>query len=707
MPEYSFDTLSSTDFEYLVCDLLNAELGFDLHRYAAGADRGIDLLQDQSNGFRIVAQCKHYLHSSKSHLLKAAEEDARKEGRSSADRYIWATSYRITSQIETKLMKILAIPQEDVWGPGRLNDALGRHPEIEQRHFKLWLRSANVLSLIMNAGCWNRGRASLSATAERAKYWVEIPQYKQAQDTLEREGVCVLTGPPGVGKTYLADIITLRRARDGWQVADTAANVDTAWSVLRHDDSRQVFIFADPLGEADLTAKARDNAPDLRRFITHIADQRNNNKRLLVTTPTETLRQATLSGHSSLRRLAEDRLRKYEVMVADWPEEARRDLLLNHLEFVGVSADVSRAVARSRTTNSVIRHAAFSPRLVEAICEQFFSSETTMEEVFSQLDAALEYPNVVWGASWTTLRDVASEIVLTLATFEPRAVPLRQLRSLVGHDGPAKQWGEIVQSLEPIWIRVTGPSSDRAASLANPGLRGFLLGVLEREPSMAEERVAKSRTLEQLTQLGIAAGHLTAAVPSALQVDRPTLGQALRARRSEVASRTQELAKADLDRVPRRSAARTLRDAVALLAVYGSADVIEWVAEKVNELPTDGNSISVSDGLALATKVRGLPANERRDEIIAHLRAVALAHISTLGDLDAVEAYASELDIDLPAVGRQAREVIVAELMHLEDERDSEVIRKEAYALRERAELYDQSVEIYDLLDYAAELEAE
>jgi len=68
MVNYDFSTLNSSDFEELVCDLLNEQNkslsnGITFHTYKDGKDKGIDFQYsiDGQQNF-IIGQVKHYLN---------------------------------------------------------------------------------------------------------------------------------------------------------------------------------------------------------------------------------------------------------------------------------------------------------------------------------------------------------------------------------------------------------------------------------------------------------------------------------------------------------------------------------------------------------------------------------------------------------------------------------------------------------------------
>jgi hypothetical protein len=207
MPDYDFRALSPTDFEHLARDVLNADLGLRLQSYAAGRDQGIDLRQGDAAGQTIVGQCKHYLESDPRTFLRAVAKEGKRGKTLRVDRYLFVTSRPISAPQEDEILKRLAglpVAKVDIWGRDELNAALGRHPEVERRHIKLWISSTEVLDTLINSGQWQRDEALLADLAGRARLWVHTPAYDAVLDMLEQQGVCILSGPPGVGKTFLA-----------------------------------------------------------------------------------------------------------------------------------------------------------------------------------------------------------------------------------------------------------------------------------------------------------------------------------------------------------------------------------------------------------------------------------------------------------------------------------------------------------------------
>jgi hypothetical protein len=195
VPEYDFHTLSPMDFEILARDLLQAKLGIELQAFAHGPDGGVDL-RSSDNGMHTVVQCKHYRGSSFSDLKRAVQKEKDNMDGVNPDKYYLVTSQNLTLNQQQTLVDELAPHVADtshIFAMLDLNHLLGQYPDIERRHFKLWMASAGVIREIVLSGIWQRSEALMEEIQDRVQLYVATPSFEKAYHMLEKKHVCVIT----------------------------------------------------------------------------------------------------------------------------------------------------------------------------------------------------------------------------------------------------------------------------------------------------------------------------------------------------------------------------------------------------------------------------------------------------------------------------------------------------------------------------------
>jgi len=239
---YDFRTLSPLDFELLVRDLLQAETGIRFESFGPGQDLGIDFRFATGSG-QAVVQAKHYLDSPASALVRAARTENEKVGKlRKLKRYLFATSASLSPQAKSRIQAAISnapLRLEDIFGRADLNNLLGRHPEVERKHFKLWLASTPVLERILHSGVYNRTETEMELIRAVVPKFVHNKSVPQSQKMLAKRNALVIAGEPGVGKSTLARMLVWLHAEQGWLI-----------SVL--DDIKEAFEIATPSNEKRL-----------------------------------------------------------------------------------------------------------------------------------------------------------------------------------------------------------------------------------------------------------------------------------------------------------------------------------------------------------------------------------------------------------------------------------------------------------------------
>ncbi len=211
MADYDFHHLSPHDFEKMSRDLLQADWGVTLESFKTGKDGGTDFRYAQAGAHTIV-QCKHYVRTGLSGLLRDLGKEAAKVRKLRPQRYVLVTSVPLSPANKDAIVKVIGadvLHTGDILGPDDLNNRLAQYPAIEGRHYKLWLASRAVLDRVVNNAIVTQSEFKVQKVYREIRRYVQGNAFPRALTTLENNRVVILAGPPGVGKTTLANMLSL------------------------------------------------------------------------------------------------------------------------------------------------------------------------------------------------------------------------------------------------------------------------------------------------------------------------------------------------------------------------------------------------------------------------------------------------------------------------------------------------------------------
>ncbi len=307
MPNYDFCQLSAFDFEMLVHGLLEKVWSCRLEAFKSGRDRGIDLRYSCPRlGSETIVQCKHYVGSGFGKLLRHLnKQEAPKVAALSPDRYVLVTSLGLTPDNKDEILKAFAPyirSTSDIIGKTEINQLLEKHPEVEQKNFKLWLTSKAVMDRVLHNAELCQTEFAVEKVIKKLPLYVQNDCYPRAIDLLSKKNVVIISGEPGIGKTTLADMILYAYLSEGYTPVIIKSDLREGRS-LYNKSSKQIFYYDDFLGQTFLREQhgflLRNEDAALVDFVEMI--QASPHAKLVMTTREHILSNALL-GSERLRR---------------------------------------------------------------------------------------------------------------------------------------------------------------------------------------------------------------------------------------------------------------------------------------------------------------------------------------------------------------------------------------------------------------------
>ena len=408
------------DFQELIHDLLEAELGIKFEAFSAGADGGIDL-RSVNKKKNIVVQCKHYCGTEVRKLIADLKtEELPKIKKLKPTRYIVATSRGLTPSNKEKIKEVLdpfVKKTSDVIDATMISRLLRKHTSVERTHYKLWLTSSAVLERVMHSTELCQTEFQIQKIRKKLPIFVQSKAYLRATKILQENRVLVISGQPGIGKSTLAEIILFAHMEAGYEPVVIQSNIAEG-KKLYSEKKKQIFYFDDFLGQTylgdNLERLGRNEDVALKDFIDLIRGSENSR---FILTVREHILSGAVQRSERLRQsgISEDRCL---IDLHDYRRGQKARILYNHLYFSDLPPDYKGAIVDGEFFMEIIDHDNFNPRLIEGLSSFNRVKSVSVENYQKFIRNLLENPEEIWSHAFEHQLSLASQLVLLVLYTE-------------------------------------------------------------------------------------------------------------------------------------------------------------------------------------------------------------------------------------------------------------------------------------------------
>lgn len=488
MNNYDFTQLNDKEFESLCCDLMSAKTWKFIQRFKPGKDSWIDWKFYWDKGGTIIIQAKHYIKSGIQHLISTLrDKEFCKAKQLSPQRYILMTSVPLSPLNKAHIIDVMPwIIQrdDDILWQNEINALLSEYKTVEDKYYKLWIASSNILRRFINHGIFESSRAELQKIKKHAIIYHSTQSHQEAIEKIKKNRVLIISWEPWIWKSTLAENLWLQYLKDNldseFYMIDN--DIAEAWNVYEKE-RKQIFYYDDFLWRNYFEAIENNKDSQIVRFIDQISQDKN--KAFILTSRTNILKQGIICSDKFMI----NKIDKNEFLLEIWKFHNidKAHILYNHMWHSHLKEDYIEELYKDKRYMQIILHKNFNPRIISFITDNHRLENIPSKEYWEFIKDKLDNPSDIWEHTFSRqsnefIRNLVSLIVFNWWNCEENLLKdafrkIIAIEKVQNFTNTSKRFEDIVKLSIKYYINrnINKENKETYYTLFNPSISDFII----------------------------------------------------------------------------------------------------------------------------------------------------------------------------------------------------------------------------------------
>jgi hypothetical protein len=468
---------------------MEKKLSTNLRLFAKGRDGGIDFT-DNTSTHNIIVQVKHYIGSTFSNLRTTLKNEIDNVKKWKPNQYYVCCGMQLTDANIKEIYDMFSDfmkTDKNIITLREIDEFLQKpeNADVIRKHYKLWLYASNILNEIYNQNIFIDCEALLSDIDEESKYFVQTNVYEQCIDYLDKNGLLMITGGPGVGKTITSKMLVLYYATQGFRVRYTTNGdiVDIKKSLSHEKECREIVLLDDCLGQHYFNMRhTQEN--ELLSLIKYV--RLSKNKKLLLNSRITIFNEAKERSREFNIFFQEKKIRNYTIDMDNISLIEKAEIFYNHLIYKSIPKEYYNNIRENKNYLKVVKHNNYTPRIIEHVTYASNYSKVTPDQYFNYIMENLIEPNNIWKNEFERrLLDVDRVFLSTLYSLTDTNIEYnvlkncfeKRLSNMKNIDSTIDNFESILNRLNQSIINIIDNKGIKHIGVINPSVNDYLKSI--------------------------------------------------------------------------------------------------------------------------------------------------------------------------------------------------------------------------------------